>query len=129
MLRVLVGITLTFLLAGCSTLSGSGPSDTRIVSSAAASLTTNTTGTSLQYALVDLSPSVVSQVPDYNVGSLNASLGMRAGHPGTVTVGIGDAVDVTVFESSDGGLFIPTGNTTDCHCVKMPTQTDAAEKQ
>jgi polysaccharide export outer membrane protein len=124
-LRVLLGVALAFLLAGCSTLSGSGPSDSRIVSSAAASLTAGKTGTSLQYALVDLSPSVVNQVPNYTVGSLSASLGMRAGSPGTVTVGVGDLVDVTVFEASDGGLFIPTGNTTDCHCVKMPTQTVA----
>ena len=125
MLRVLLGVALAFLLAGCSTLSGSGPSDSRIVSSASASLPAGKTGTSLQYALVDLSPSVVNQVPNYTVGSLSASLGMRAGSPGTVTVGVGDLVDVTVFESSDGGLFIPTGNTTDCHCVKMPTQTVA----
>jgi polysaccharide biosynthesis/export protein len=111
------------LLTACSTLSGSGPSDQRIVASAAASLTTPANATSLQYALVDLSPAVVNQVPDYNVGSLNATLGMRQGSPGTVTIGVGDTVDVTVFESSDGGLFIPTGNTTDCHCVKMPTQT------
>ncbi|HEV7719098.1 MAG TPA: polysaccharide biosynthesis/export family protein [Arsenicitalea sp.] len=122
MLRELTFACAALLLTGCTTLSGSGPSDQRIVSSAAANLTTPRTGTGLQYALVDLSPQVVSQIPDYNVGSLNASLGMRVGAPGTVTIGVGDAVDVTVFESSDGGLFIPTGNTTDCHCVKMPTQ-------
>jgi polysaccharide export outer membrane protein len=48
---------------------------------------------------------------------------MRKGAPSVVTIGVGDQVDITVFESSVGGLFIPAGNTTDCHCVKMPTQT------
>ena len=123
MLRILIGIGLAMLLTACSTLSGSGPSDQRIVASAAASLTTPANATSLQYALVDLSPAVVNQVPDYNLGSLDATLNMHVGSPGTVIIGVGDTVDVTVFEASDGGLFIPTGNTTDCHCVKMPTQT------
>ena len=122
-LRIIIGTGLALLLTACSTLSGSGPSDQRIVASAAASLTTPANATSLQYALVDLSPTVVNQVPAYSVGSLDASLNMRRGAPGPVIIGVGDTVDVTVFESSDGGLFIPTGNTTDCHCVKMPTQT------
>jgi len=123
LLRILVGIGLAMLLSACSTLSGVGPSDQQIVSAASASLTAPANATGLQYALVDLSPAVVNQVPDYNVGSLDATLNMRTGAAGTVTIGVGDTVDVTVFESSDGGLFIPTGNTTDCHCVKMPTQT------
>ncbi|MDB5562327.1 MAG: pssN [Hyphomicrobiales bacterium] len=122
MLRELTFACAAILLTGCTTLSGSGPSDQRIVSSASANLTTPDRGSGLKYALVDLNSQVISQIPDYNVGSLNASLGMRVGAPGTVIIGVGDAVDVTVFESSDGGLFIPTGNTTDCHCVKMPTQ-------
>ena len=122
--RVLVGLVLASLLTACTTFSGSGPSDQRIVSSAAASLTSrDNRGATLQYALVDLNSQVISQIPNYQVGSLYASLDMRVGSPQTVTIGVGDAVDVTVFESSDGGLFIPAGNTTDCHCVKMPTQT------
>jgi len=122
--RVLIGLALASLLAACSTLSGSGPDDQRIVSSAAATLTTpDTKGTTMQYALVDLTAGVIAQIPNYTVGSLYTSLGMRVGSPQVVTIGVGDSVDVTVFESSDGGLFIPTGNTTDCHCVKMPTQT------
>jgi polysaccharide export outer membrane protein len=122
LLRELTFACAALFLTGCTTLSNSGPSEQRIVSSAAANLTTPSSGTGLQYALVDLNSHVISQIPDYNVGSLNASLGMRVGAPATVTIGIGDAVDLTVFESSDGGLFIPTGNTTDCHCAKMPTQ-------
>src|SRR5579862_5744557 len=120
--RVLIGLALASLLAACNTLSASGPDDQRIISGASASLTTpDTKGTTLQYALVDLTAGVIAQIPDYTVGSLYTSLDMRVGAPQVVTVGVGDLVDVTVFESSDGGLFIPTGNTTDCHCVKMPT--------
>ncbi|HTJ58658.1 MAG TPA: polysaccharide biosynthesis/export family protein [Devosiaceae bacterium] len=124
MFRVLIGLVLASMLAACTTFSSSGPGDDRIVSSASASLTMpDARGTTLQYALVDLSPAVIKQIPDYDVGSLYSSLDMRVGSPQTVTIGVGDSVNVTVFESSDGGLFIPTGNTTDCHCVNMPAQT------
>jgi polysaccharide export outer membrane protein len=121
--RLLAGLLLALLLAGCSTLSASGPSDRSIVSAASAKLTSGGGGTRLQYALVDIDPNVINQIPNYTVASFDTSLGMRRGAPAVVTIGVGDQVDVTVFEASDGGLFIPAGNTTDCHCVKMPTQT------
>ena len=66
-------------------------------------------GTNLQYALVDIDAVVLDRIPDYTVGSLNASFGMGQTSPALIKIGVGDVVQVTVFESEDGGLFIPEG--------------------
>ncbi len=104
---ILVGAAL--LLSGCATLPRSGPTDQRIMSSAAAKLTREDVYSTLQYALVDIDQVVLDRIPDYSVGSLNASFGMGQTSPALIKIGVGDVVQVTVFESEDGGLFIPEG--------------------
>lgn len=109
MIRAAIAVVLISVLAGCSSLPRSGPSDRRIVGSAAAALTVDSRATTVQYALVDLTPSVIAQVPDYTVSSLYKSFGLSHGGPGAIAIGVGDQVQVTIYESSDGGLFIPEG--------------------
>lgn len=110
MLKQLILLTAALSVTACASLPRSGPSDKRIVSDAAASLTTPDKGTALQYALVDLSASVLALVPNYTVSSLNSTFGMRGGSaPAALTIGMGDQVQITIFESADGGLFIPEG--------------------
>jgi polysaccharide export outer membrane protein len=105
---LLVGSALS--LAACSSLPSSGPNDQRILNSAAARLTSSSGSTArLQYALVDVDKSVIDDVPDYTVGSLSKSFGGSGSQPANLRIGIGDMVQLTVFESADGGLFIPQG--------------------
>lgn len=103
---VLVGVVLT--MAGCSFLPRSGPDDGAIAKGASATLF-DTTGhaPSYQYAIVDLTKDVVSYVTKDDPGSLLTTFGGGKGAAPKILVGVGDIIQVTVFESQTGGLFIP----------------------
>ena len=123
-IHVLLALVLSLALTACSSLPRSGPTDARIVNSAAAVRVNPDRGSALQYALVDLDRHIIERIPDHDVGSLNASFGMGSGNPASVTIGVGDVVQVTVFESSDGGLFIPVGGGNAAgNYVTLPQQT------
>jgi polysaccharide biosynthesis/export protein len=123
LLKQLILLTAVLSVSACSSLPRSGPSDKRIVAAASASLTMADKGTTLQYALVDLTPSVLSLVPDYDYGSLNASFGVRGSSPAALKIGVGDQVQITIFESQSGGLFVPEGGGgSSGNYVTLPTQ-------
>jgi polysaccharide export outer membrane protein len=50
---------------------------------------------------------VLDHVVDIGPGSFFKSFGSRRRTPGAIRVGVGDVVQVSIFESSAGGLFIP----------------------
>lgn len=123
-IHVPLALVLTLALTACSSLPRSGPTDARILKSAAAVHINPDRGSALKYAVVDLDQHVIETIPDYDVGSLNASFGMGSGSPASVTIGVGDVVKITVFESSDGGLFIPAGGGNAAgNYVTLPEQT------
>lgn len=109
MLKPAVTILAALSLTACSGLPRSGPSDHRILTDATTRLTQADRGTLLQYALVDIDQVVLAAIPDYTVGSLNRSFGLGRTSAADVRIGVGDQVEITVFESTDGGLFIPAG--------------------
>jgi len=91
-------ISVTALHSACSTMPTSGPS--------AASVRDGVTGSvSLPYALVHVTPDVVS-VLDRNSTRIGRVFTDTRG-PTEIRLGIGDVVSVTLFESMAGGLFIP----------------------
>lgn len=92
-------------LGGCSILPASGPQGTDVASGAITGEALHSLA--VNYALVDLSPVVLSVLTDIGPGSLYRSFGTGNGAPAQILVGVGDTVQVTVFESSAGGLFIP----------------------
>lgn len=123
MLKQILVVGTALSLSACSALPRSGPSEQRIVNSASASLTHRDSGSLLQYALVDIDQVVLEHVPDFTVGSLNRSFGMGPSSPADVMIGVGDVVKITVFESTDGGLFIPAGGAgTAGNYVTLPEQ-------
>jgi polysaccharide export outer membrane protein len=61
----------------------------------------------LDYALVDINKAVLEHAVDLGPGSFFGTFGQRPGSPPNILVGVGDVVQVTVFESAVGGLFIP----------------------
>jgi polysaccharide biosynthesis/export protein len=127
LLKQIAFVSVAVLLSGCSSLPRSGPSDQRIMQNAAASMTVADQGTALQYALVDLTANVLALVPPSNYGSLSATFGLRGGAPASLPIGLGDNVQITIFESSDGGLFIPAGGGgSSGNYVTLPSQTVSA---
>ncbi len=106
----MVGLCLA--TASCSELPVSGPSDTAIVRDASTVAVRNHQTVAYQYALVDLDACVVSHVLDIDGGSFFASFGNGKGPAPAIPVGPGDVLQVTVFESKSGGLFIPADSGT-----------------
>jgi polysaccharide biosynthesis/export protein len=82
----------------------SGPSGTDVVS-ASTDLVPGV-AQNLPYALVRLTPEVVEALDRYEPRFSNSFTDRRP--PLAFRFGVGDIVSVTIFESSAGGLFIPT---------------------
>ena len=95
-------------LAGCTNLPIDGPAHRDITRGAKSSLIAERDQIINDYALVDLSDNVLSFVPKgIGLGSFYGSFGTGTGAAPNITVGVGDVLSITIFESSAGGLFIP----------------------
>lgn len=94
-------------LAGCTVLPTSGPNYRDIADNAAASVVADRDSIVLDYALLDISRAVLDKVVSIGPGSFFKSFGGGRGPAPVFRVGVGDVVQVSVFESSSGGLFIP----------------------
>ena len=120
--RAAIGAAL-LALAGCSMIPDSGPSR-RIVESEATATLGSTAGSILDYALVDLNRVVLPLITDPGPGSLLRTFGAGHGPAPEIKVGIGDTVQVTLFEAQSGGLFIPTdAGSRPGNFVSLPNQT------
>lgn len=107
-IELLTVLLATFFIASCSFLPRSGPDDRAIAQNASAALTGDLgTGSPLQYAIVDISKSVLPHIPKEDLGSIYSTFGGGRGPAPEILVGVGDVIQVTVFESQAGGLFIP----------------------
>ena len=105
--RVAIGAAM-LALAGCSMIPDSGPSRRIVESEATATLSNSTAGSILEYALVDLNRVVLPLITDAGPGSLLRTFGAGHGPVPEIKVGVGDTIQVTLFEAQAGGLFIPT---------------------
>jgi len=94
------------LLAGCSMLPGDGPAS-RAIEREAAAKTDEVKRPAFDYVLVDLSQPIVAVLADYGPGSFFRTFGTGRRAPPEIVVGVGDTVQVTIFESGAGGLFVP----------------------
>ena len=83
----------------------SGP-DTRLIDQAA-STSLHDEASQLAYAVVNLTPMVLEYTRDGGSGSLLQSFGGGRGPAPEIVIGVGDTVQVTIFEAGHGGLFIP----------------------
>lgn len=86
------------LLTSCSTLPASGPTTQQITSRA------STRNQLTDYVLVDLSQPVVDVLSHYRVTPFATRFASARPAPGQI-VGVGDVLDVTLFEAGQGGLF------------------------
>jgi polysaccharide biosynthesis/export protein len=84
-------------VGGCAFFSGPGPESWDIESEVSETV---------PYALVRLTPQTIDILAAYEPKGLAGAFTDRR-PPKYVTFGIGDVVDVTIFEAAAGGLFIP----------------------
>lgn len=114
----------SFALAGCSSLPTSGPDGAAIIASAATGIDDSAFGVKFDYALIDLSASVLAHLSDGDAGSVYASFGVTEAEAPEILVGVGDVLAVSVFEAAAGGLFIPVeAGTRPGNFVNLPAQT------
>jgi polysaccharide biosynthesis/export protein len=116
-------ILFAILLAGCTTLPASGPDHNTIAAGAASSLLTDPGAIAFDYVLLDINSVVLDHVVDIGLGSFFRSFGLQKQPAPVIRVGVGDHVQVTVFESSSGGLFVPAeAGSRPGNFVTLPTQ-------
>lgn len=116
----------TTILAGCTSLPSSGPSSKDVESQAVAKVTSAKKAQSvgIDYALVDVNKAVLSYVPSTISTSLVGGFGGGRGGVPSLPIGVGDVVQVSIFESQSGGLFIPNdAGSRPGNYVTLPQQT------
>lgn len=95
------------VVGACSQLPVDGPNSRDITGSATTSLTVDRHAVGMDYALVDINPTVIRFAGDVSLGSFYHTFGTGSGPPPAIRVGVGDVLQVSIFESAAGGLFIP----------------------
>ena len=97
----------SIVLGGCALMPASGPENFDVHLSATDKAPV-TDPVSVPYALVKLTPEVVSTVGRYEPRGLAGAFPDKGLPPARIKFGVGDVVTVTIFEAAAGGLFIPT---------------------
>ncbi|GLH79935.1 sugar ABC transporter substrate-binding protein [Bradyrhizobium sp. SSBR45G] len=91
------------LLPACSWLPGTGPTSDAVSDNATASVRSST---ALPYALVDVSPETIGFLSQPNLVTFQGVFPDKRPKPVQVA-GIGDVLNVSIFEAAPGGLFTP----------------------
>jgi polysaccharide export outer membrane protein len=99
----LLAIVVAALLPACTLLPGTGPTSDAVNGNATAGLRSTT---SLPYALVDVSADTIGFLSQPNLISFKGEFPDKRPKPNQV-IGVGDVLDVSIFEAAPGGLFTP----------------------
>ena len=111
-------------LPACAELPVSGPRHDDILLGAATSAVNPPDEVAFEYALVDINKGVVDAVYDIDANSFLRSFGKGHSSPPKVSIGAGDVLQLTIFESRSGGLFIPVdAGVRPGNYVTLPPQT------
>jgi polysaccharide export outer membrane protein len=101
--RPLCIVALAVLLPACSLLPGTGPTSDAVESNATAGIRSTTP---LPYALVDVTRDTVGFLSQPNLITFKGSFPDKRPKPVQV-VGVGDVLNISIFEAAPGGLFTP----------------------
>ena len=107
-------------LAGCASLPAQGPGAAQVMAEADV-----TKAVSRRFLTTELSPEAVAIASSRPIPTLLSRFGKRGAAPSAV-MGIGDIVQVTVWEAASGGLFSTAsvaGPTAGSHSASFPEQT------
>lgn len=126
-IRSICGIVVSSaLISGCTSLPSSGPTAGGVEAGAAVKVASANKSMSvgIDYALVDINKNVLNYVSDTVSTSFSGGFGGgRRGVP-SLPLGAGDVVQIAVFESQAGGLFIPQeAGSRPGNFVTLPQQT------
>ncbi|MBP2547973.1 polysaccharide export outer membrane protein [Neorhizobium galegae] len=120
----ILAIAIAGLLAGCTSLPRSGPDQHVVDSGAAVTVGTGDQKVGIDYALVDINSAVLSHISGATEGSLSRGFGARRDGIPDIVLGVGDVVQVSVFEAQSGGLFIPAdAGARPGNYITLPNQT------
>jgi polysaccharide biosynthesis/export protein len=103
LLASLFVLAVSALLPACSLLPATGPKSDAVESSATAGLRSDA---ALPYALVDVSANTIGYLSQPNVVTFQGEFPDKRPKPEQV-VGVGDVLNITIFEAAPGGLFTP----------------------
>src|SRR5438445_11547801 len=105
MLKRICALLLAAVLAGplpaCVLLPGTGPTSDAVNANATAGIRSTA---SLPYALVDISSDTIGFLSQPNLITLKGAFPDKRAKP-TQVVGVGDILNISIFEAAPGGLF------------------------
>lgn len=120
---ILTFATIT-LLSGCVGLPRSGPDPRLVESRATVKVSATEKKVGIDYALVDINKAVLDHVSQTTKPTLRGGFGGGRGGPPNIVLGVGDVVQVSVFEAQSGGLFIPAdAGARPGNFITLPNQT------
>lgn len=102
-----VVIAIVIALSGCTELSKEGPSASTIRDQAALKVGSASNRSIFDYVLINVDDQIVHQFGKSERPSLYGTFGNSRSTPSRLRLGVGDVVQVTIFEAQAGGLFIP----------------------
>jgi polysaccharide export outer membrane protein len=99
----LLAVFVAAVLPACSLLPGTGPKSDAVENNATAGVRSST---ALSYALVDVSADTIGFLSQPNLVSFQGEFPDKRAKPNQV-VGVGDVLNISIFEAAPGGLFTP----------------------
>jgi len=99
----LLALVAAALLPACSLLPGTGPKSDAVETQATSGIRSNA---ALPYALVDISADTIGFLSQPNLVTFKGAFSDKRPKPVQV-VGVGDVLNVSIFEAAPGGLFTP----------------------
>src|SRR5207244_1788085 len=110
-------------LASCTQLPVTGP-DHRAISIGATESVTSNERVILDNVLLDINRTVLDFAVNIGPDSFFRTFGSDRGAAPVIRIGVGDVVQISIFESSAGGLFIPAeAGVRPGNFVTLPSQT------
>jgi polysaccharide export outer membrane protein len=99
----LLAIIAAAVLPACSLLPGTGPKSDAVENNATAGVRSSA---ALSYALVDVSADTIGLLSQPNLITFQGEFPDKRAKPNQV-VGVGDVLNISIFEAAPGGLFTP----------------------
>lgn len=111
-------------LSGCTSTPQSGPGYRAVESNAAVTVSSADKAVGIDYALVDINKAVLAYAADTRTVASFGTFGAANNVAPNIPLGVGDVVQVSIFESQQGGLFIPAdAGSRPGNYVTLPSQT------
>ena len=104
--KVVSALVLTLVLSSCAALPGNGPDGRTVVEQASTRLMNANETIGYDYALVEVTRDILPLITA-DPSDVSSTFGVSSNVPPEVRLGVGDVIQITIFESQAGGLFIP----------------------